>query len=196
MFSYLKRLLNLLIDYPSKIVVSRYPNVEISDTAYIGAYRNLRLNYGGKLKIADHSLIHASIVIERVEASVLIGARTFIGASTITAANEIIIGDDVLISWGCTLIDHNAHSIAWSQRSNDVTDWREGKKNWQDVVKGKIYIHNKAWIGVNAMILKNVSIGEGAIVGAGSVVTKDVPAWTIVAGNPAKIIRLIPEDER
>jgi galactoside O-acetyltransferase len=41
-----------------------------------------------------------------------------------------------------------------------------------------------------------VSIGEGAVVGAGSVVTKDVPAWTIVAGNPAKVIKSISEDER
>jgi acetyltransferase-like isoleucine patch superfamily enzyme len=196
MFSHFKRLFNSLIDYPSKIAVSRYPNVEISDTANVGAYRNLRLNVGSRLKIADHSLIHGTIVTECVEACVIIGARTFIGGSTIVSANEIIIGDDVLISWGCTIIDHNAHSISWSKRSNDVMDWRDGKKNWQYVTKGKIHIHSKAWIGVSVMILKNVCVGEGAIVGAGSVVTKDVPAWTIVAGNPAKVIRLIPEDER
>ena len=51
-------------------------------------------------------------------------------------------------------------------------------------------------MGARVIILKGVTIGEGSIVGAGSVVTKDVPDWTIVGGNPAKIIRVIPENER
>jgi acetyltransferase-like isoleucine patch superfamily enzyme len=57
-------------------------------------------------------------------------------------------------------------------------------------------ISDFVWIGANVIILKGVTIGEGAIVGAGSVVTKDVPPYTIVAGNPARIIREIPENER
>lgn len=59
-----------------------------------------------------------------------------------------------------------------------------------------VKISDKVWIGFNSIILKGVTIGEGAVVGAGSVVTKDVPAWTVVAGNPARIIREIPENER
>ncbi|MCB0501084.1 MAG: hypothetical protein KDD32_00210 [Bacteroidetes bacterium] len=50
-------------------------------------------------------------------------------------------------------------------------------------------IKDKAWIGFNVIILKGVTIGEGAVVGAGSVVTKDVPDYTIVVGNPAKLIK-------
>ena len=64
-------------------------------------------------------------------------------------------------------------------------------KNW-DVVNSKpIKICDDAWIGMNCIILKGVTIGEGAIVGAGSVVTKDVPAWTVVAGNPAKVVKTL-----
>jgi acetyltransferase-like isoleucine patch superfamily enzyme len=59
-----------------------------------------------------------------------------------------------------------------------------------------IIIEDDAWIGFNSIILKGVTIGKGSIVGAGSVVTKSVPPWTIVGGNPAKIIREIPENER
>ena len=59
-----------------------------------------------------------------------------------------------------------------------------------------VLICDDVLIGCMAVILKGVTIGEGAIVGAGSVVTKDVPPWTIVAGNPARVIREIPEDER
>ncbi len=51
-------------------------------------------------------------------------------------------------------------------------------------------------IGAKSIIVRGVTIGEGAIVGAGSVVTRDVPPYTIVAGNPARIIREIPEDEQ
>ena len=57
-------------------------------------------------------------------------------------------------------------------------------------------ICDKSWIGFNSILLKGITIGEGAIIGAGSVVTKDVPPWTIVAGNPAQIIREISLNER
>lgn len=57
--------------------------------------------------------------------------------------------------------------------------------------KGKIHIKKGAAIGMRAVILPGVTIGEGAIVGAGAIVTKDVPPWTIVAGNPAKVIKVL-----
>ena len=59
-----------------------------------------------------------------------------------------------------------------------------------------IKICDNAWIGMNCIILKGVTIGEGAIVGAGSVVTKSVPPWTIVGGNPAKVIKEISIEKR
>jgi len=62
-------------------------------------------------------------------------------------------------------------------------------KNWQVVPMAPIHISDKVWIGFNVIILKGVNIGEGAIIAAGSVVTKDVPAWTLVGGNPARVIK-------
>jgi acetyltransferase-like isoleucine patch superfamily enzyme len=59
-----------------------------------------------------------------------------------------------------------------------------------------VKIEDKAWIGFNASILKGVTIGEGVVVAAGSVVTKSVPAWTVVAGNPARVTREIGAQER
>ena len=52
-----------------------------------------------------------------------------------------------------------------------------------------IRIADKAWLGMNVTVLKGVTIGEGAVVAAGSIVTKDVPPWTLVAGNPARVIK-------
>lgn len=147
------------------------------------------------VKIDEQSQIEGSLVFDREEASIYIGKRSFVNGSLV-ASKSIIIGDDVLISWGVTIVDHNSHSISFSHRSEDVLNWRIGKKDWSHVKIAPVKIFNKVWIGFNSIILKGVTIGEGAIVGAGSVVTKDVPAWTIVAGNPARIIREIPENER
>ena len=59
-----------------------------------------------------------------------------------------------------------------------------------------IVIGRRAWFGTRSIILKGVSVGERAIAGAGSVVTHEVPAWHVVAGNPARVIRKIEESER
>ena len=114
----------------------------------------------------------------------------------IVSAERIEVGDDVMIAWGTTIVDHNSHSSSFSKRSEDVINWMQGKKDWSHVKTSPVKICDKVWIGFNTIILKGVTIGEGAVVGAGSVVTKNVPPWTIVAGNPARIIREIPEDER
>ena len=77
---------------------------------------------------------------------------------------------------------------------DELADLRHGRslsasKDWGFVNTKPIKVCNDAWIGMNVIILKGVTIGEGAIVGAGSVVTKDVPAWTVVAGNPARVVK-------
>ena len=61
-------------------------------------------------------------------------------------------------------------------------------------VKGEVHIKHDAWIGAGCIILPNVTIGEFSIVGAGSVVTKSVPPFSVVAGNPARVIKKIDED--
>jgi len=156
------------------------------------------------LTIGEECVIEAKFVFETTSGKVVIGDRTFIGASLLSSIDMIEIGCDVLISWGCTLMDNDAHSVVFMNRFNDVKDWKrelvEKKygyyKKWGNVKRQKITINDKVWIGCNTIILKGVTIGEGAIVGAGSVVTKDVPPWTIVSGNPAKYIRSISIDER
>jgi acetyltransferase-like isoleucine patch superfamily enzyme len=147
------------------------------------------------LTIERDSQIEGAIVCERDSVHIRIGKRTFMNG-TLIAAQGITIGDDVLMSWGVTVVDHNSHSISFSERSRDVQEWRVGKKDWSNVKIIPVQVSNKVWIGFNVIILKGVTIGEGSVVGAGSVVTKDVPPWTVVAGNPARVIRAIPEDER
>jgi acetyltransferase-like isoleucine patch superfamily enzyme len=170
------------------------PLIKVHESA-IFSRKALKYKSHSILEIDRDTEVSGSIFFDRENSKISIGQRSFISA-TIVAAQEVQIGDDVMISWGTTIVDHNSHAIAFSQRANDVTEWRKGNKDWSNVVCSPVRIDNKVWIGFNALILKGVHIGEGAIVGAGSVVTKDVAPWTIVGGNPAKLIREIPEHER
>lgn len=150
--------------------------------------------------------MNCNIIFESDKGYVEIGNRCFINAGTnIISRNKIIFGNDVTVAWGCTFYDHNAHSLDWKERVNDTKlqienykKYRDSNstknKNW-DVVKSKpITICDKAWIGMNCTILNGVTIGEGAIVGACSVVRENIEPWTVVAGNPAKVIRKLNHD--
>lgn len=149
------------------------------------------------IKIGDDCLIEGLLVTETNGSSLNIGNNTYIGGGTVLdCVISICVGDDVLISYGCILADSDNHSIQYSIRKKDLADWRQGKHDWTTTKSSPINVCNGVWIGTRVLVLKGVTIGEGAVVGAGSVVTKDVPAWTIVAGNPAHIIREIPEHER
>ena len=188
--SYFKNIKNLIILFLNKNNLSL--NIHPSSTFSMS---RLQLKDNCVINIDEQSQVDGAICFDKDNGLISIGKRSFINGSLI-AAQKIEIGDDVLISWGVTVVDHNSHAISFYERSQDVVNWRLGKKDWANVKIAPIKISNKVWIGFNSIILKGVTIGEGAIVGAGSVVTKDVPAWTIVAGNPARVIREIPEDER
>jgi acetyltransferase-like isoleucine patch superfamily enzyme len=159
-------------------------------------FRAIKTKENCTLTIDDGSIIDSNLIFDRNSAHISIGKNTFIGGSTLVCAEKIIIGDDVLVAWGCTIVDHNSHSPLFHERKDDVKKWFNGEKDWTHVICKPIIVEDKAWIGFSSIILKGVTIGQGAIVGAGSVVTKDVMPYTIVAGNPARMIREIPNNER
>lgn len=159
-------------------------------------YRKVGMRSGCLVKVGNNSLVEGAILFDRENAAVEIGDRTFIGNSTLVCSSAISVGSDVLMAWGCTVVDHNSHSIEWEERKNDVTDWISGRKDWSHVKIAPVKIGDKAWIGFNVIILKGVTIGEGAVVAAGSVVTRDVPPFTVAAGNPARVVRELGRDER
>lgn len=114
------------------------------------------------------------------EPKLVIGNRVHIGAyAMIIAANEIRIGNNVLLSERVTILDH-AHEY------RDVT---KGVIDQPIVDKGKIEVGDDSFIGINSVIMGGVVIGKHVIVAANSVVTHDVPAYSVVAGAPAKVIK-------
>lgn len=156
------------------------------------SYKVSHIGCCGDVSVGKGCNLNCHFQLYSSEAKIKVGERVFIGLNSILFCREkIIIGDDVMISWGCTLIDTNAHSLNSNSRINDVLDWNLGPehKDWTEVVTKPIEIKNKVWIGFNSIICKGVTIGEGAVVAAGSVVTKDVAPYTIVGGNPAKFLK-------
>lgn len=150
------------------------------------------------LYIGSESIVDGIFIFESNAGKITIGKKTYIGNSTFISRSSIDIGNNVTIAWGSTIYDHDSHSLDYLERRKDIADEladiRKGvsfieNKNWDVVNTKPIKICDDAWIGMNCIILKGVTIGEGAIVGAGSVVTKDVPAWSVVAGNPAKVVK-------
>ena len=153
------------------------------------------------LSIGDDCIVSGKFIFESKEGKISIGNHSYIGPSIFISRSSITIGNNVTIAWGCTIYDHDSHSLDYRLRRKDIDDeLRDIKagvsfiknKDWNCVKTKSITICDDAWIGMNCIILKGVTIGEGAVVGAGSVVTKDVPAWTLVAGNPARVIKQLP----
>lgn len=153
------------------------------------AWRRLRQVAGNRLSIGQSSIIQANIRFEDRGGEIRIGDRTYIGKSDLVCYRSIVIGDDVIMSWGITITDHDSHSLDWTHRRNDVLDWGKGRKDWTHVAHAPVVIRDRAWIGFNVSILKGVTIGEGAVVGACAVVARDVPPHSVVVGNPARVVR-------
>lgn len=150
----------------------------------------------GRLRVGQGCILNCRIDFDGPEGEVRIGSRCFIGASHLVCRERITLGDDVIISWGVNVVDHNSHALDWEHRRTDVSDWARGEKDWRHVDVRPVVIGDKVWIGFGATILKGVVIGEGAVIGAGSVVTCDVPANTVVAGNPARPVKRINDNVR
>ena len=113
---------------------------------------------------------------------IIIGNGVGITRAEITSFDEITIEDDVLIGGNCKIWDTDFHSLVYSERMK-ATD--------NDVHVNSVRIEKGAFIGAGSYILKGVVIGEYSIVGAGSVVTHNIPPMEIWAGNPARFIKKI-----
>lgn len=149
------------------------------------------------VKIGEDSLVAGVLIVENENSRLAIGNRVFIGGqSLIDCAHQVRIEDDVLISYQVLIMDSDNHNLRASERIGDLKRWRTQKYDWSSVNCAPVVIHSKAWIGARAIITKGVVIGEGGIVAAGAVVTKDVAPYTIVGGNPARVIRELGPDER
>jgi len=155
--------------------MEKLPYIVNSGAIHIG--KNVRLS--GKPSFAFSSKLYP-------EPSITIGDNTFIGHGTaFSAGKSIVIGSNCLIAGGVQILDNDGHPLNYLDRMKHLPPRLEDVK--------EVRIGDNVWIGGGAVILKGVTIGDRAIVGARAVVTRDIPADVVVAGNPARIIKSLAE---
>ncbi len=152
------------------------PNVRLGNNVKIYAFVNL---YG--CDIGDDSRIGTFVEIQK---GASIGKRVKVSSHSFICEG-VTIEDEVFIGHGVMFINDKY------PRATNPGGLLQTEADWKCITT---LVKRGASIGSNATILCGLTIGEGAIVGAGSVVTHDVPDWTVVAGNPARIIRKIEEN--
>ncbi len=154
------------------------PDVKLGNDVKLSKFINL---YG--CEVGDYTKIGAFVEIQK---NAKVGKNCKISSHTFVCEG-VSIEDNVFIGHGVTFInDSYPRATARDGQLQTETDWKVEKT----------VVQRGASIGSGSTILCKVTIGENAIVGAGSVVTKDVPANAIVAGNPAKVLRLITEEKK
>lgn len=151
----------------------------------------------GLIEIGDHCMIIGKLE-SQAEGKITIGAHTAIHEhSVIGSVDRITIGSCVMISNHVHIYDNNNHPTDPALRREICLHGHRGDlSGWKHAAHAPVTIGDNVWIGEYASIGKGVTVGEGAIIAAHAVVTKDVPPYTVAAGNPARIVKELPHEGR
>jgi len=190
-------LVNKLQALIKKILRIRYCTIGSSSLI---AYPNRIMNPSknkSKIIIGDNCIIKCEIQILGHGGNVMIGDYCFIGDNSyIWSGKSIKIGNRVLIGHNCNIFDNDIHPFDKDERHEQFKNiLLSGHPKNIKLNDAEVRIEDDVWIGANVTIMKGVKVGNGAIIGAGSVITKDVEPFTVNAGNPAKILRRLNEKQ-
>lgn len=187
------------LDYMARRFLGR-PTCILGDGAKLCKSARIRNVSGsdGHIQVGSNSLILGELLTYAHGGRIQIGEWCYVGEDTrIWSGLNITIGDRVLIAHNVNIFDNLTHPLdADARHKHFHTFVTAGHPKDIDLGEQTVNIGPDAWVGANATILRGVTIGKGGIVGAGAVVTKNVPAYTIVAGNPARPIRVLKPQER
>ena len=152
-------------------LIANHGYIEIGDNVSFVGRNNLVVGF----KVAGR---------KQASAQLIIGNNVAIGYQCeINVAQRVVIGNNVAIATGVKIFDNNSHPTNAAER--------RAERPMSEADVATVIIQDDAWIGINAIILKGVTIGKGSVVAAGSVVTHDVPDNVVVAGNPAQVVKQI-----
>jgi acetyltransferase-like isoleucine patch superfamily enzyme len=152
----------------------------------LGDRMNVTLSDG----VVCRGIIHCQ---GQLGARVSIGKESYIGDDClIECAQRVEIGECAMIAHGVQIFDNNTHPINPAERRKHYSVIREDVRGTNEhIERAPVIIGSDVWIGFGAIIMKGVSIGRGSIIAAGSVVVEDVPAYSLAAGNPAAVVKML-----
>lgn len=167
------------VSFQSDIIFKGYPLLQIEKDTRLKIGKNVSftsLNRGYHLNLQNP----VKLMLDKKGAEIIIGDNTRIHGTCIHAQESIRIGNNCLIAGNCQIIDSSGHDLSIENVKNRIN------------TKGKtkpIVIEDNVWIGANTFVLPGVTIGEGSIIGAGSIVLSNIPPYSIARGNPAVVIK-------
>ena len=182
---------NIVLVNRNRLIIGK--KTRFTKMPIIRIHNQAKIIIGNRVLInSDNSNYHinmhspSKLIADRPGAKILIGDDTRIHGTCLHAYKLISIGKKCLIAANCQIFDGNGHNSSFEDVENRINTIGGAKE---------ITIEDCVWIGANSIILPGVKIGRGAIVSAGSVVCEDVPAMTIVRGNPAKVIKYYQSEQ-
>lgn len=150
--------------------------VRLKGIQLLSAGTKLITEDGGTINVLPRNNMEAGVVLKAVGGGIFLGEGCYINRNcNIVALEQIHIADDVTVGPNVCIYDHD-HNPAYLHDSSE-----------DPYIVKPVRIGKQVWIGANAVILKGVTVGDNAVVAAGAVVTKDVPAYAVVAGVPARV---------
>lgn len=164
----------------------RLQGAEVANDALVHGWPRILIKTGGRVTIESGCTLNdfiwsnplndgrRTVIYAGPGATIRLGANSGVSSSRIVASKEITIGEESLIGAGCLICDSDMHEVPLGGGNT--------------VKSAPIRIGAKVFIGANCTILKGVSIDDGAVIGAHSLVNRDIPAHAMAAGNPARII--------
>ncbi|MFH2108108.1 MAG: acyltransferase [Chrysiogenia bacterium] len=188
-----RKIIKRIYSFASVLIYRSMPGLELGQRITFHGKPIIDICNGGKVIIQDDVLLNSvnrgyhvnmfspvKLFADRPGATITIGKKTRIHGSCLHAYCSISIGQRCLIAANCQIIDGSGHALSF----NNVEDRLNTKGDCRPII-----IEDDVWIGTNTIILPGVRIGKGSIIGAGSVLNKNIPPMAIVQGNPAKFIR-------
>ena len=172
------------------------PNIEFGDGFYCESaqvFKKLVSKKPGAVVFGKHVSCYAGCSFAIGEnGKCTVGDFTLLNGALVMAEERIDIGSYCLVSWNVGIADSDFHPLEPAQRLIDaqaLAPYFKDRPPRPQLKTAPVKIGNNVWIGMGAVILKGVTIGDNSVVAAGAIVTRSVPANTIVAGNPAAAVK-------
>ena len=182
------------LNYENALIKSLYAKGNIDLSVRFNPYASLQNlnNNKNSITIGKQSNIEGLLLVYAYGGMIKIGDYCSLSPnSRIISTEKITIGNRVLIAHNVNIIDNNSHPIDAEMRHKDYIESYTIGMQPHDLNAAAIIIEDDVWIGHDSTILKGVKIGKGAIIGACSLVTKDIEAWSVNVGNPLRVIKYL-----